>query len=278
MKMPVDKAELWFIGARGLLWQMTLKDFRSKYVGSLMGVFWTVLNPLLLLLIFSFVFTVVFRAKFGEQAGFGSNALYILAGILPWVAFQEGIGRASTVLLEHRNLINRVRFPGEILPGVSILSGILGQLIGFAILIILAAVYMSEPGMSLGMRIIVSVIILPVILVLQFAFSLGLAWAVSAFSVYLRDFLHLIPVLLLVWMLGTPIFYPSSLVPERYQVIININPVAHLVSVYRSLIIQGSFGLSGLKELIILAAFALTSLLVGALIYRKLSPGFADQL
>lgn len=260
---------MWFVGARGLLWQMTLKDFRSKYVGSLMGIFWTVINPILLLLIFSFVFTVVFKAKFGEQAGFGSNALYILAGILPWMAFQEGIARASTVLLEHRNLITRVRFPGEVLPGVSILSGLMGQLIGFIILVILASVYMSGPGRSLWL--------LPLLFIIQFAFSLGLAWAVAAFSVYLRDILHLIPVLLLVWMLGTPIFYPASLVPEKYQLLININPIAHLVSAYRHIIIEGT-GSYPLEGMIILAAFAASSLVIGGLIYRRLSPGFADRL
>src|SRR4030042_572531 len=104
--------------SRPLLIEMTLRDFQSKYVGSLFGLFWTVINPLLLLVIFTFVFTVVFRAKFGEQAGIGTNALYILAGILPWVAFQEGLGRATVALLEHKNLVTRVQFPVAVLPAV----------------------------------------------------------------------------------------------------------------------------------------------------------------
>jgi len=270
MKMPVEKAPIWFLGSRGLLWQMTLKDFKSKYVGSLMGLFWTVINPLLLLFIFTFVFTLVFKAKFGEQAGFGSNSLYILAGILPWIAFQEGIARASTVLLEHRNLITRVKFPGEVLPGVSILSGLMGQLIGFLILIVLAVLYMPGPGKGIWL--------LPLLFILQFALSLGLAWAVAAFSVYLRDILHLIPVLLLVWMLATPIFYPANLVPEKYQLLININPVAHLVSAYRLVIIGGTSAYPELEGIIILTAFAFTSMIIGGMIFRRLSPGFADQL
>lgn len=268
--MPVERAGKWFIGARALLWQMTLKDFKSKYVGSLMGAFWTVINPLMLLLVFTFIFTVVFKAKFGGQAGFGHNALYILAGILPWIAFQEGVSRASTVLLEHRNLITRVRFPGEVLPGVSVLSAILGQIVGFIVLVILAAAYMSGPSPGL--------LLLPLLLALQFAFSLGIAWAVAAFSVYFRDILHLIPVLLLVWMLGTPIFYPAEMVPQRFQVLISFNPVAHLVAAYRCIIIEGSCGKAQVEGILILAAFAAAGLIIGGLIFRKLSPGFADRL
>jgi ABC-type polysaccharide/polyol phosphate export permease len=268
MKMPLSRPGVWFLGAPGLLWQMTQRDFKGKYVGSLMGIFWTIINPLLLLLIFTFVFTVVFKARFGDQAGFGSNALYILAGVLPWLAFQEGIARASTVLFEHRNLITRVMFPSEILPGVSILSGILGQLIGFFILIILAILYLHADARILWF--------LPVLLILQFIFSIGLAWAVSAFCIYLRDLLHLIPVLLLVWMLGTPIFYPAALVPEKYQLLISLNPIAHLVSAYRAVIIEGSFPCA--DGILFLSIFAFLTLILGALIYRRLAPGFADRL
>ncbi len=259
---------MWFLGAHGLLWQMTRRDFKSKYIGSLMGIFWTLINPLLLLLVFTFVFTVVFKARFGNQAGFGGNALYILAGVLPWLAFQEGIGRSSTVLLEHRNLLTRVMFPSEILPGVSILSGILGQIIGFLILIILAVGYLHADAKSLWL--------LPLLFILQFIFSMGLAWAVSASCIYLRDLLHLIPVLLLVWMLGTPIFYPATLVPEKYQVLINLNPIAHLVSAYRAVIVEGSY--PSLDSILFLSILAFLTIILGGFIYRRLAPGFADRL
>jgi ABC-type polysaccharide/polyol phosphate export permease len=268
--MTAIKRNLWFFGSYGILAQMTLRDFKSKYVGSLMGIFWTVINPLLLLVIFTFVFTVIFKAKFGEQAGFGHNALYILAGILPWIAFQEGIGRSSTVLLEHRNLITRVRFPGEILPGVPILSALLGQIIGFMILLVLAVIYFPGTGKNLYL--------LPLLVILQLVFTLGLSWAVSALSVYLRDLLHLIPVLLLVWMFGTPIFYPASLVPEKFQMLINLNPIAHLVSAYRFALFGEPVSYPWLQGILFLSVFAFASLLIGSIIFRKLAKNFADQL
>ena len=264
--VSVSQPRVW--QSRGLLVEMVLRDFQSKYVGSLLGLFWTVINPLLLLVIFTFVFTVVFRAKFGAQAGFGHNALYILAGILPWVAFQEGLGRATGVLLEHRNLVTRVQFPTAVLPAVPVLSAILGQLVGLVVLIILAAVFAPGPGFSLAL--------LPVLIFFQALFTLGLAWIVAGLNVFYRDVAHLVAVLLLVWMYGTPIFYPAAMVPARYQFIIALNPMAHLVEAYRRVILEGiTPDWSGLA---ILGAGAALSLVVGFCLYRRWSRDFADQL
>jgi len=248
--------------------EMTLRDFQSKYVGSLFGLFWTVINPLLLLVSFTFVFTVVFRAKFGPESGLGANALYILAGILPWVAFQEGLGRATVALLEHRNLVTRVQFPVAVLPAVPVLSAVLGQLIGLAVLIVLAAVYASGAGISL--------LWLPLLLILQILFTLGLAFLLAGLNVFFRDAVHLVPVLLLVWMYGTPIFYPAAMVPQKYQLLIALNPMAHLVEAYRRVILEAAPpGLSGLA---LLAAGAALSLILGYLLFRRWAIHFADRL
>ena len=264
--VPVSEPRVW--PSRGLLAQMVLRDFQSKYIGSLLGLFWTVINPLLLLLIFTFVFTVVFRAKFGAQAGFGTNALYILAGILPWVAFQEGLGRATGALLEHRNLVTRVQFPIAVLPAVPVLSAILGQLIGLAVLVVLAAVYAPGPGMGLAW--------LPVLILCQALFTLGLAWIVAGLNVFYRDVVHLVAVLLLVWMYGTPIFYPAAMVPERYRFLIAMNPMAHLIEAYRRVILEGAA--PGLGSLAVLSGSAALSLAVGYGLYRRWSLDFADRL
>jgi len=262
----VSQPRIW--PSHRLLLQMVLRDFQSKYVGSLLGLFWTVINPLLLLVIFTFVFTVVFRAKFGAQAGLGQNALYLLTGILPWVAFQEGLGRAAGVLLEHRNLVSRVQFPIALLPAVPVLSAILGQLVGLVVLVILAAVFAPGPGFSLWL--------LPLLILLQALFTLGLAWIAAGLNVFYRDVAHLVAVLLLVWMYGTPIFYPAAMVPARYQWIIALNPMAHLIEAYRRVILEGAA--PSLGSLALLGAGAALSLIVGFALYRRWSLDFADQL
>jgi ABC-type polysaccharide/polyol phosphate export permease len=264
--VPVSKPRVW--RSRGVLAEMVLRDFQSKYVGSLLGLFWTVINPLLLLMIFTFVFTVVFRAKFGAEAGLGTNALYILAGILPWVAFQEGLGRATGVLLEHRNLVTRVQFPVLVLPAVPVLSAILGQLIGLVVLLILAAIFAPGPGLGLAW--------LPVLIFFQALFTLGLAWIVAGLNVFYRDVVHLVAVLLLVWMYGTPIFYPAAMVPERYRFLIALNPMAHLIEAYRRVILEGAQ--PSLGGLAILGGCAALSLGLGFGLYRRWSLDFADRL
>lgn len=253
---------------RGLLWQMTLRDFRSKYAGSLIGVFWSVINPLLLLAVFTFIFTAVFKARFGDHPGIGVSALYILAGILPWLAVQDGLSRAGTVVLENQNLVTRARFPLSVLPAFPALSSLIGQLAGLAALAVIAGVTLRPPGLSL--------IALPLLLALQLAITIGLAMIISAIAVFLRDLVHVLPVLLLVWMYGTPIFYPAELVPQRFRIIISANPLAHLVMAYRRVLLEASW--PDPASLLVLLAFAAATLILGALLFRKLAPGFADSL
>jgi lipopolysaccharide transport system permease protein len=253
---------------RRLLWQMTVRDFRSKYAGSLMGVFWTLINPLLLLAVFTFIFTVVFQARFGNTGRISVSALYILAGILPWLAFQEGIARAGTVVIENRNLVTRARVPLSVLPAHPALAALIGQFAGFAVLLILAGATVRAPGLPL--------VVLPLLLLLQLLFTIGLAMAVSAVSAYVRDVAHVIPLLLLVWFYATPVFYPADMVPDRYRIIIALNPLAGFISAYRSAILDGAWPdpLSLLRT----AAFTLAALAAGAIIFRRLAPGFADRL
>ncbi|MFO8056061.1 MAG: ABC transporter permease [bacterium] len=253
---------------RRLLWQMTLRDLRGKYAGSLMGLFWTVINPLLLLAVFTFIFAVVFKAKFGEDVSVGISSLYILCGILPWLALADGVGRSGSVVLENKNLVTRALFPLPALPAFPALSALLGQLAGFVILFFLAGFLVHPPGLPL--------LFFPVLLVLQLLFTWGLCLFFSAVSVYLRDVIHVLPVLLLVWLYATPVFYPASMVPPRFRLIVYLNPMAHFLRAYRSIILEGTWPWVPTISLIIV--FTAISFLVGALVFGRLSPGMADRL
>lgn len=251
-----------------LLARMVERDLRSKYVGSMIGLFWTVINPLLLLLVFTFIFSVIFRARFNNQPGVASSALYILCGLIPWLGFQEGIARSSSYLTENRSLVSRVKFPVHILPGVPVLSGFCGQLIGFVALLVWAGVK--------GKIELPAVLFLPVWMLLQIGLAMGLAYAFSAVAVWVRDLAQLVPVMLLVWMYATPIFYPAQLVPERLQIAVWINPVAHLVEGYRKIILEGT--MPGKAQTLYLLGATLTSLAIGALIFARLQNKIADRI
>ena len=264
--MPHPLLELWL--RRRLLWQMTLRDIRAKYAGSLMGVFWTVVNPLLLLAVFTFIFAVVFKARFGNEPGLAPSALYILCGILPWLAFSDGVARSATVILENKNLVTRARFPLSVLPAFPALSALSGQLIGAAVLVAAAGLRLHAPGPS--------IILLPLLVFLQFLFTVGVALALSALAIYVRDLAHVLPVLLLVWMYATPFFYPAALVPEKFSWVFMANPLAWLVGCYRAVLLEGAWP----EPMAVLAivAFALAAALIGAAVFQRLAPGIADRV
>ncbi len=252
----------------GLLWTMTARDFRSKYVGSLMGAFWTIVNPLLLLLVFTFIFAVVFKARFGGRPELGVSALYILCGILPWLAFQEALARAGTVVLENKNLVTRARFPLSVLLTFPAVSALLGQFMGMLVLGLISSVTLPGPSDSM--------IILPVIVLLQLVFTVGLSMIIGSVSVYLRDLIHVLPVLLLVWMYGTPIFYPAELVPGGFRVLIYLNPFTHFVESYRAVLLEGLW--PDWTSLAAMVFCAVLSAMAGARVMARLAPGFADRL
>jgi homopolymeric O-antigen transport system permease protein len=251
-----------------LLFNMTKRDFQSKYIGSFLGVFWTVLNPIILMIIFTFIFAVVFKARFGNNQGLGISALYIICGILPWLAFQEGLGRAGTVVFENKNLVTRALFPLSVLPAFPVLSSLSGHLTGIVIVTLVAAITMGFQGYCL--------LLIPVLLFLQLLFTVGLSFLISAFSVYLKDIVHLLPVILLVWLYGTPVFYPAEMVPPKYQILVQINPMAHFVSSFRKIILEGTC--PEINSIIILTICSVFSLFVGSFVFGRLKGSFADRL
>jgi lipopolysaccharide transport system permease protein len=253
---------------RQLLWQMTLRDLKARYAGSILGVFWTVVNPVLLLAVFTFVFTVVFKARFANRPEITVSALYILAGLLPWIAFSEGLSRAASAVPENKNLVTRAQFPLPVLPAYPAIAALLGQLAGIAILVILAAVIVHHPALPLA--------VLPLILALQLLFTLGLALACAAVSVHLRDLVHLLPVILLVWFYATPVFYPQSLVPPRFELLITLNPMAHFIAAYRAVILDAAWPAP--TSIAAASLAAIISLVIGSALFRRLSPHFADRL
>jgi ABC-type polysaccharide/polyol phosphate export permease len=235
-----------------------------------MGVFWMVINPLLLLAVFTFIFVFVFKAKFGSSGRISVSALYILCGILPWLAFQEGIARAGNVVVENRNLVTRARFPLSVLPAYPVLASLLGQLAGFGVLLALSAGgSLPGPGPSL-------IVSLPLLLALQVLLTLGLALMVAGAAVYIRDVNHIMPVLLMVWFYGTPVFYPAELVPESFKLLVSLNPLAQLISAYRAVILEGAWPQA--EAWTSLAGSALVAMAAGGLLFQRLRKGFADRL
>jgi lipopolysaccharide transport system permease protein len=279
MNEPGRLRMIW--GQRSLLAELTLRDFRAKYAGSLMGIFWSVINPLMLLAIFTFVFSVIFEIRLGPLPGIKYNALYIFCGVLPWIAFQESVQRSCTILIDQKNLVTRVQFPSALLPASVVGSSALGMMIG---LIILLAADVVVTG-----HITVYALLIVVLIVLQIGFTLGVAWFAASVNVFFRDLQHLLPVGLLVWMYATPIFYSPEMVrnirpvniwgytltSHHLSAILTVNPMHHLIAGYRAILLEGRMPWAEMEWL---AAFAIVSLSIGAWAFARGKSRFADVL
>ena len=243
---------------------LVVRDLRGRYVGSALGLFWSVLNPLAQLAIFTFVFSVVLAVRFGtDDVPF---VLYLAAALFPWLAFQESVLRSATCLVDNAVLVKRVVFPVEVLPVQLALSSLMHQLIALALLLALMMAY--------GVPLRPALLALPLIVTTQLLLTVGLGWAAAAVHVYLRDTAPVLGVVFPMWFYLTPIIYPYHLVPAALQPVLALNPLTALVQDYRDVFLHGVVPIGG-RELWLLVVSAAT-FVGGAAIFARARGEFAD--
>lgn len=253
---------------RALIWSFVKRDLLARYKGSAVGLFWSVIHPLIMLGLYTFVFSTVLKVRVGVSEGTEQFALYLFCGLLPWNAFAEGLNRSTGVIFENANLIKRNVFPSEILPVYPVIAGVVTELIGFAILVV-ALLLTGHPIRPV-------MLLLPVILLLQVVLTVGLAWIIAGTTVFIRDLGQMLGVMLTLGIFLTPIFYPPSVVPQGMRIFLAVNPMYALVEAYRSLILKGQFPAWG--SVALLASVAAVVFLVGYRVFTRMQPAFADVL
>lgn len=247
---------------------MVIRDIRRRYVGSLLGIFWSVIQPLTQLLIYYFIFSVVFKVRLGPEYGGTHYAVWLISGLLPWLLFADMMNRSPNSVLEQSSLIKKMVFPSEILPIVTLSSAIISHLIGMAILIGLLVAL----GGALSIKII---LIIPYLFALGL-FSLGISWILSSLNVYLRDIGQVIGVFVTIWFYLTPVVYSRQFVPLSFQKIYALNPMLHIIEGYRmALLGKTSLDIGGFVYAL---AAGVILLVIGAFTFRRLKPAFADVL
>ena len=253
---------------RGLIRVMVRRDILGRYRGSFGGAFWTIINPLLLMLTYYFVFGVVLRSRFGTDTSRSSFALYFLAGMLPWLAFSEAAGRASGVMLEHRNFVKKLVFAVETLPVNLVAASLVTEI--FAILLycgfLLAARGAIPP----------TVIWLPALLIPQVLFTAGIAWFLAGLGVFVRDLGQIMGFVLTLWFFTTPICYPENQLPASAAAILGRNPIYILVRGYRAIFLEAQHPAFGSLWKLWLLSFVVC--LLGHAWFYKLRKSFPDLL
>jgi lipopolysaccharide transport system permease protein len=207
-----------------LIRSLVRRDILGRYRGSFAGLFWTVIHPLLMMVTYYFVFGVVRRARVANDTSSTGFLMYFLAGMVPWLAMSEAIGRASGVILEHATFVKKLLFPVEILPVTLVFSGLLSELFGLAIFVGAMALF--------GYSFSATALLLPLLLIPQFLLTLGLCWLLAALGVFFR--------VLTVWFFTTPICYDERSLPQNYLWLFELNPMFVLVRAYRDVLLHAT--------------------------------------
>ncbi|WP_213526021.1 ABC transporter permease [Paenibacillus sp. J31TS4] len=252
-----------------LIKQLAFRDIATRYKGSYLGVLWSVIIPFLMLTIYTFVFSVVFNARWNS----GSTnkiefALIIFSGMIVYNLFSEVANRSPGLVVGNVNYVKKVVFPLHILPVSVVLSTIINMLISVAILIIGLLIF--------GFGLHWTALLFPLVLLPLILFVLGLSWILSSLGVYLRDIGHVVGVLTSALMFLSPIFYPVSSIPNEFQFFYKINPISYVVEDTRQILIWGN--LPNYQWIAIGTCLGLLFSFIGYKCFEKTRRGFADVL
>ena len=259
---------------RELIRTLVARELKARYRGSILGFFWSFANPLLLLLVYTFVFSVILPGFRGGELE--PYALFLFCGLLPWTWFASSLMESSNVLIANGNLIKKVMFPAEILPIVSVLSNMVHFLFGLPVLGAFLAYYALD-GRLPGPLQLVELVWLPAVILVQLLLTLGCALILSALTVHFRDIRDLLNNLLTLWFFASPIIYPMAMVPAVGKPFMDLNPFAHLAISYQEILFyDGPFG--HWKWLLALAVLALALAAVGYQLFDRLRDSFAEEV
>jgi lipopolysaccharide transport system permease protein len=257
--IAIDWRELW--EARELLYFLVLRDVKVRYKQTVLGVAWAVLQPLFTMLIFTIIF-----GRFAKIPSDGvPYAVFVFAGLLPWTFFSNNITQASMSLMNQQSLLTKIYLPRIFVPSASIGSGLIDLLVSFGVFALVMAYY----GVGVGP----GVAAVPLLVLLTAAASLGVGLMLAALIVTYRDFRYVVPFLVQSWLYISPVIYPVSMVPPRWQPLLAVNPMAGIIDGFRSALLGLPWNMT---TLLVSSTSALLMLLLGLFYFRRTERSFAD--
>lgn len=250
---------------RLLIQSLVSRELKARYRGSVLGFFWSFVNPLLLLLTYGLVFTVMLPVQ--RSPSMEPYFVFLFCGILPWTFFQSSVAESTGVLIAGGNLIKKVLFPAEVLTVVTVVANLVHFLLGMPVLLFFLA---------WNHRITAEALLFPLPLLVQFVFTLGLALFVSALTVHFRDVQNILTHILHLWFFSTPILFLYGDAHGGMRLLLRLNPMAHVIVSYQQILFDGEFthwrglGIAGL------AAIAMYAF--GAFFFERLRDTLAEEV
>lgn len=253
---------------RELLFSLTRKELKVKYRGSVLGFFWSLLNPILVMLVYSFVFSIIMRL------GIKHYAVFLVSVLLPFNFLSNSVNYGANSIIANGSLINKIYFPREIIP----LSVVFANLFNFLLELIALFIILTV----LGYKFYMYLYLLPVLIIIQFFLVAGSTLLVSALNVFFRDLQHLISIIMMIWFFGTPVIYPLSMVPEKFRYIMVVNPMTVFSIFYRNVFYYINYPeelqFPSIRTVLLCVAITFFIFFLGYFIFKKLESRFAEEI
>lgn len=247
-----------------LIKELVGRDIKARYKQSILGYAWVIMVPVIHLSVMTIVFSYFIKVPTGGIP----YPIYLFVALVPWMFFSNSITAATASLLANSQLITKIYFPREIFPLSAILAKTVDLFLSVLVLIGIM-IYFKMP-------VYISILYVPVIFLFQFLFTVGVSLIISALNVFYRDIENVLPVLLLVWMYLTPVFYPPELIPENLIKIMNINPMIGVINSYRNTILYGVA--PPIPSFLYVTIISISIFLIGFIFFRNKSRYFADTI
>jgi len=247
---------------RALIGNLVLREVKLRYLGSVLGFLWTFLNPLLLMCVYTIVFSIFLRIRVEKYP------VFLFCGLIPWVWFSTSLLEGADSIIRGGDLITRALFPPQVLPCVTVFSNLVNFIFSLPLLLIFLLLFRVKIGGAL--------IALPIIMIIQAVLTMGLVLIVSALNVHFRDIQHILGNLIIMWFFATPILYSMTSVPAKFRFISYINPMAILTKAYRDILFYGQF--PNWLLLGITFCFGFLLFFLGNLVFNRYKESFPEEV
>lgn len=248
---------------RAMIHSLVKRDLKGRYKGSVLGFLWTFLNPLLQLLVYTLVFSVIMR--FGVEDYY----MFLFVALIPWLFFSMSVSGGSCCILQQQDLVKKIYFPREVLPISYVTSQFVNMLLSFLVifLVMLVGGYTFNP---------VAILCLPIVMIVEYIMSLGFVMTLCGITVYFRDLEYLLGIMMMAWQFLTPVLYSIDQIPEQYQWVFYLNPMTSVIEVYRDILYYAQ--VPQLSTLLSAAGIGILMFAIGWIVFDKLQRHFIEEL
>lgn len=248
---------------RNMIGNLVKKDLTGRYKGSVLGFLWTLINPLFQLIIYSVLFSIILPNRVDNYA------IFLFVALVPWLFCSTSVLIGSECIMQNSGLVQKIYFPRIVLPIITVTSNFINMLLTF--IIVFAALFITGVGIS------VTALLLPLVMIVEYLFVLGLVLLFSSLTVYFRDLSYILGIVMMGWMYLTPVLYPIDQVQGALlQGFMNVNPMAGIVGSYRDILFYKT--LPNFGQLGIIALASIVIIVIGFVVFQKLQKRFAEEL